>query len=60
MELLSDVNFAYGIDKSARQHAIKTNAKTYYYRYFDINQRFCVHFVTFYFYFQPDLMLTPD
>lgn len=36
MELLSDVNFAYGIDKSARQHAIKTNAKTYYYRYFDI------------------------
>lgn len=32
IKLLSDLNFAYGIDKSAKRHATKTNAKTFFYR----------------------------
>lgn len=32
MKMLSDINFAYGIDKSAREHAAKTPSKTFYYR----------------------------
>lgn len=32
MQLLSDLNFSYGIDKSARQHASKSKGKTFYYR----------------------------
>lgn len=32
LKLLSDINFAYGIDKSARKHALKSNANTFYYR----------------------------
>lgn len=32
IDLLSDVNFAYGIDKSARRHATKSASKTFYLR----------------------------
>lgn len=30
--LISDVGFSYGIDRSARRHAAKSSARTYYYR----------------------------
>lgn len=32
IDLLSDINFSYGIDKVAKQHAIQSSAKSYYYR----------------------------
>lgn len=32
VELLSDVNFAYGIDKAVRTHAASSKGKTYYQR----------------------------
>lgn len=32
IDLWTDVNFVYGIDKSARQHAAKSNLKTFYSR----------------------------
>lgn len=32
MNMLSDINFAHGIDKSAREHAAKSPSKTFYYR----------------------------
>lgn len=32
IDLLSAVNFTYGIDKSVKQHATKTNSKTFYFR----------------------------
>lgn len=32
IDLLSDVNFIYGINKAAIQHANKTSSKTFYYR----------------------------
>lgn len=34
IDLLSDMNFDYGIHKAARQHAAKTNSKAFFYRYF--------------------------
>lgn len=33
IDLLSDMNFIYGIDKGAKRHAYKTDSKTYYLRY---------------------------
>lgn len=33
IEMLSDINFAYGIDKSAREHASKTTSDTFFYRF---------------------------
>lgn len=33
IDLLSDVNFAYGINKAVQQHAMKTNSKAYYIRF---------------------------
>lgn len=33
IEMLSDINFAYGIDKAVKRHATKTNSKTYYLRW---------------------------
>lgn len=32
IDLWTDVNFVYGIDKSAKQHAAKSNLKTFYSR----------------------------
>lgn len=32
IDLLSDVNFAYGINKAVKRHAAKTNSKTYFIR----------------------------
>lgn len=42
IDLLSDINFAYGIDKSARQHAAKSPSRTFYFRYIshNFNQKF--------------------
>lgn len=32
IDLMSDVTYAYGVDKAAKRHAAKTTAKTFYYR----------------------------
>lgn len=32
IEMLSDINFSYGIDKSAKMHAAEGKARTFYYR----------------------------
>lgn len=32
LDLLSDLNFAYGINKAATRHAVKSSAKSYYFR----------------------------
>lgn len=33
IDMLSDLNYAYGIYKSARQHTAKTTSKSFYYRW---------------------------
>lgn len=59
IDLLSDINFAYGIDKSARQHAEKTNQKTFYARYLLFPWNFKKKIISFWF-FLSDSPLTPS